>query len=139
MIDFSYQTDFELYKEAWYASWLVHVAGSHDAVVDSLGYVFCDDAFVHSINVEHLNHDTYTDIITFDYGSNVLLEGEIYISVDRVRENATELQEDFDVELRRVMCHGLLHMIGYNDYDAHEKEVMRRLENDALAMFHVKQ
>lgn len=139
MIEFSYQTDFELEHEHDYAAWLNHVAESYDATIDSLGYVFCDDEFVHSINLQHLDHDTFTDIITFDYGSESLLEGEIYISVDRVKENALEFNVEFEDELRRVMCHGLLHMIGFGDETKEEKTNMRALEENALTMFHVKQ
>lgn len=139
MIDFAYQTDFDLVDENHHAKWLNLVAGSHDAVIMSLGYVFCDDEYVHSINLQHLNHDTLTDIITFDYGSDDVLEGEIYISVDRVKENAAELKESFDIELRRVMAHGLLHMMGFDDHSVEEKKRMRDLEDQSLSMFHVKQ
>ncbi|KQC32372.1 rRNA maturation factor [Nonlabens sp. YIK11] len=139
MIDFSYQKEFQLKHEQDHVRWLNKVADFHDATVDVLGYVFCDDEYVHSINLQHLNHDTYTDIITFDYGTDTVLEGEIYISVDRVEDNANDLEEDFDTELRRVMCHGLLHMIGYDDDTVEKKAKMRALENEALQMFHVKQ
>jgi len=138
MIEFSYQTDFELKEEKVYVDWLAQVADSNDAVVESLGYVFCDDEFVFSMNVEHLNHDTYTDIITFDYGSESVLEGEIYISVDRVRDNASQFGIEFHIELKRVMVHGLLHMLGYGDHTPEEKEVMRSLEDKFIGLFHVK-
>jgi len=139
MIEFSYQTDFELTSEKDHSKWLVDIADGHDSVIESVGYVFCDDEFVHSINLKHLNHDTYTDIITFDYGTDDVLDGEIYISVDRVRENAVELNQLFEVELRRVMAHGLLHMMGFGDHDENEKIKMREMEDNALSMFHVKQ
>jgi len=138
MIEFSYQTDFELKEERTLMEWLLQVADSNEAVIDSLGYVFCDDEFVFSLNVEHLHHDTYTDIITFDYGSESVLEGEIYISVDRVRDNASQLGVEFDTELKRVMVHGLLHMLGYGDHSAKEKEIMRSLEDKFIGLFHVK-
>jgi len=139
MIDFSYQTEFVLEDVRHHASWLINIADSYEVVIESLGYVFCDDDYVHSINLQHLSHDTFTDIITFDYGSNEVLEGEIYISIDRVRENAADLNQEFDQELRRVMCHGLLHMIGFNDESKDDKIKMRELEDKALSMFHVKQ
>ncbi|BAO54841.1 metal-dependent hydrolase [Nonlabens marinus S1-08] len=90
------------------------------------------------MNQKHLSHDTYTDIITFDYGSQDLLEGEIYISVDRVKANADEYQISFVEELKRVMAHGVLHMIGFGDHDAEEKSVMRTMEDKAIELFHVK-
>ena len=98
MIDFSYQTEFVLEDVRHHASWLINIADSYEVVIESLGYVFCDDDYVHSINLQHLTHDTFTDIITFDYGSNEVLEGEIYISIDRVRENAADLNQEFDQE-----------------------------------------
>ena len=138
MIEFSYQTDFELSDEKMYADWLISVADFYDAVIESLGYVFCDDEYVHDINLKHLEHDTFTDIITFDYGTMDLLEGEIYISIDRVKENAADLKIEFDEELRRVMVHGLLHMLGFDDHTAEDKQEMRSLEDKFIKLFHVK-
>lgn len=138
MIDFSSQTNFDLTDVRIYGDWLTSVADSYNATIESVGYVFCDDDFLHGINLEHLNHDTYTDIITFDYGSSDLLEGEIYISIDRVRENATELHQDFEEELRRVMVHGILHMLGFDDHTAEDKQKMRLLEDENIKLFHVK-
>ncbi|SCY33294.1 rRNA maturation RNase YbeY [Nonlabens sp. Hel1_33_55] len=139
MIEFSFQTEFDLDNEVVYVDWLSRLADHYDATIDSLGYVFCDDDYVHSINLKHLDHDTYTDIITFDYGTDSVLEGEIYISIDRVKENAADLDQDFQVELRRVMSHGLLHMMGFGDQTDEEKQIMRGLEDQSLEMFHVKQ
>jgi rRNA maturation RNase YbeY len=138
MIDFSSQTNFDLTDVRIYGDWLTSVVDSYNATIESVGYVFCDDDFLHGINLEHLNHDTYTDIITFDYGSSDLLEGEIYISIDRVRENATELHQDFEEELRRVMVHGILHMLGFDDHTAEDKQKMRLLEDENIKLFHVK-
>lgn len=138
MIEFSYQTDFELPNANSYSDWLNQVVDANDADIESLGYVFCDDEFVHAMNKEHLNHDTLTDIITFDYGTEDLLEGEIYISVDRVKDNASEFNVEFVEELQRVMVHGLLHMLGYGDSTTEEKKVMRSLEEKYMQLFHVK-
>ncbi|WP_041495542.1 rRNA maturation RNase YbeY [Nonlabens marinus] len=138
MIDFAYQTNFELQDHVNYISWLRSVADSHDATIVNVGFVFCDDEYVLEMNQKHLSHDTYTDIITFDYGSQDLLEGEIYISVDRVKANADEYQISFVEELKRVMAHGVLHMIGFGDHDAEEKSVMRTMEDKAIELFHVK-
>ncbi len=138
MIDFAYQTDFELQDHIQYIAWLRAIADSHDATIDSIGFVFCDDEFLLEMNQKHLDHDTYTDIITFDYGGEELLEGEIYISVDRVRANAEELNVSFEDELKRVMAHGVLHMLGFGDHGMEEKLVMRSMEDKAIALFHVK-
>jgi rRNA maturation RNase YbeY len=138
MIDFSSQTNFDLTDARIYGDWLTSVADSYDATIESIGYVFCDDEFLHGINLEHLEHDTYTDIITFDYGSSDILEGEIYISIDRVRENALDLHQEFEEELRRVMVHGILHMLGFDDHTAEDKQKMRLLEDENIKLFHVK-
>jgi rRNA maturation RNase YbeY len=138
MIDFSSQTNFDLTDVRIYGDWLASVADSYDATIESIGYVFCDDEFLHGINLEHLEHDTYTDIITFDYGSSDVLEGEIYISIDRVRENALDLHQEFEEELRRVMVHGILHMLGFDDHTAEDKQKMRLLEDENIKLFHVK-
>jgi rRNA maturation RNase YbeY len=138
MIDFSSQTNFDLTDVRIYGDWLTSVVDSYDATIESIGYVFCDDEFLHGINLEHLEHDTYTDIITFDYGSSDILEGEIYISIDRVRENALDLHQEFEEELRRVMVHGMLHMLGFDDHTAEDKQKMRLLEDENIKLFHVK-
>ncbi len=138
MIDFAYQTDFELHDRVQHIAWLNSIAEYHDVTIDSVGFVFCDDEFVLEMNQKHLDHDTYTDIITFDYGTHDLLEGEIYISIDRVRANASELGNPFEEELKRVMAHGVLHMIGFGDQNAEEKSMMRLMEDEAIALFHVK-
>jgi rRNA maturation RNase YbeY len=138
MIDFSSQNNFDLTDVRIYGDWLTSVADSYDATIESIGYVFCDDEFLHGINLEHLEHDTYTDIITFDYGSSDILEGEIYISIDRVRENALDLHQEFEEELRRVMVHGILHMLGFEDHTAEDKQKMRLLEDENIKLFHVK-
>jgi rRNA maturation RNase YbeY len=138
MIDFSSQNNFDLTDVRIYGDWLTSVADSYNVIIESIGYVFCDDEFLHGINLEHLGHDTYTDIITFDYGSSDILEGEIYISIDRVRDNALELYQEFEEELRRVMVHGILHMLGFEDHTAEDKQKMRLLEDENIKLFHVK-
>ncbi len=139
MIEFSFQTSFQLDNTSQLTQWCKALASHHHAIIEQVGFVFCDDAYVHEINRKHLNHDTYTDIITFDYGTEDRLEGEIYISVDRVKDNAEQFEVPFNEELKRVMAHGLLHMLGYDDHTADQKSKMRGLENEALEMFHVKQ
>lgn len=139
MISFHSQLDFSLESEKDYRKWLNKIAALHGKVVTDLSYVFCSDEYLHEMNVEYLQHDTLTDIITFDYVDGDLLKGEIYISVDRVKENAEEYRVSFDHELKRVIAHGLLHLCGYGDKNEEEKKLMRQLENDAIDMFHVKQ
>lgn len=139
MIEFNYQNNFEPLGVLEYSNWLNVVAASEEKTIGNLSYVFCSDEFLLEINQSYLNHDTYTDIITFDYNENGLLNGEIYISTDRVVENALRFRESETDELHRVMVHGLLHLCGYPDKTDEEKDVMRKLENEKIKMFHVKQ
>ncbi|OUS11167.1 rRNA maturation RNase YbeY [Nonlabens dokdonensis] len=139
MIEFNYQNNFAPLGDLEYSNWLNAVATSEDKTIGNLSYVFCSDDFLLEINQSYLNHDTYTDIITFDYNEDGLLNGEIYISTDRVVENALRFRESETDELHRVMVHGLLHLCGYPDKTDEEKDVMRKLENEKIKMFHVKQ
>src|SRR5690606_35708170 len=109
MISFNYESDFVLEDETSYSSWLSAVIRSENKTEGDVNYVFCDDDYLHGLNVEYLNHDTLTDIISFDYSVGNELHGDIFISVERVAENATEFGESFENELRRVMVHGILH------------------------------
>lgn len=106
--------------------------------LDVLNYIFCSDEFLLRINKEYLNHDYYTDIITFDLSESEKIKGEIYISLDRVRENATNENISFREEFLRVAFHGSLHLCGYNDNDPLEIVQMREKEDFYLKMFHVK-
>lgn len=118
-----------------FKKWVLQIAKSYNQDIKSINYIFCSDAFLHSINQEYLNHDTLTDIITFDLrdDSNELpIEADIFISVDRISENSKELNQSFDQELGRVMIHGLLHLLGFGDKTKKEKEVMRAEEGKAL-------
>jgi rRNA maturation RNase YbeY len=112
--------------------WLETIAGEHGYRLGDLNYIFCSDEHLLKINQDFLQHDTYTDIITFDYVVAKLISGDIYISTERVQENADELEQSFDRELRRVMIHGLLHLIGYGDKTEEEKKEMRMAEDKAL-------
>ena len=101
----------------------------------SLNYIFCTDEYLREINIQFLKHKTYTDIITFNYNpSKTEIEGEIYISIDRVRENADTYKTDFLTELNRVMIHGVLHLLGYNDKNKSEKRAMREKEDSYLSL-----
>ena len=119
------------------SKWLSAVAELENNQIIDLNYIFCSDVFLHKINLDFLNHDTLTDIITFDLGNaeDAFINGEIYISVDRVRENAIALDVDFDTELRRVLVHGLLHLIGYPDKTKQESELMRKQEDKSLSLY----
>jgi rRNA maturation RNase YbeY len=114
--------------------WIYSIINDHNFAISALNYIFCNDEQLHKINVEHLGHDTYTDIITFDYSDEAeVIEGDIYISLDRVRSNAEDLGKTFDDELHRVLVHGVLHLIGYNDKSDDEKNKMRNKEDACLA------
>ena len=130
---------FDLRKLKRHKAWLNKVAISHGYQVSELNYIFCSDKYLHKINVEYLDHDTYTDIITFDLRedpkNNFTLESDIYISVERVIENASTRRLDMIEELSRVMAHGLLHLMGKKDKTAKEKQEMRLAEDRALELF----
>ncbi|WP_336093310.1 rRNA maturation RNase YbeY [Leeuwenhoekiella sp. CH_XMU1409-2] len=137
MIEFSSQNDFVLEQSERVDSWLKAAALKESYGIDSLGYVFCSDDFLLEINQQFLDHDTLTDIVTFDYTEGTILNGEIYISTDRVADNAKDFNVDFDTELRRVIIHGLLHMCGYGDKTEDEKTRMRSKEDEYLALWDV--
>lgn len=115
--------------------WLKKVAESHGRILHELVYVFCDDNRILEVNKQFLNHDYFTDIITFDYCRGKLLRGDIYISLDTVRSNSEDLQCSYDSELKRVIAHGLLHLCGINDKAPGEREIMEYHENEALALW----
>ena len=134
MIRFSSQNNFSLDQSELAQKWIKEVANLHNKVIGEIDYVFCSDEFLLKINQEYLSHDTYTDIITFDYSMADELAGEIYISTDRVSDNAEHYGVSMTEELHRVMIHGILHLSGYGDKSKEEKQNMRDLENKALAM-----
>ncbi len=136
MINFHYETNFNLSPEETYQEWLQAIATSEEHHIAELNYIFCNDTYLHKINVEYLNHDTYTDIISFDYTENDEVAGDIFISVERVRENAYTFKVSFHNELLRVMAHGLLHLCGYGDKTTEEETLMRSKEEEKIKMFH---
>ncbi len=138
MIDFHFENDFQLDKDK-YSDWLCRIIESEGFQLGDLAYVFCDDEYLLNINMQYLNHDTYTDIITFDYSSGKWIAGDIFISVERVDDNAADHKVSFQNELQRVMCHGVLHLMGYNDKKEDEVLMMRRKEDEMIKMFHVEQ
>ena len=115
--------------------WLIAVANSEKKKIKTLAYNFCSDEELLQINQQFLQHNTYTDIITFDYCEANQIIGEIYISADRVEENATKLHLTFEEELLRVLAHGLLHLCGYKDKTPTHQKQMRAAENHAIKLF----
>ena len=128
-------TTFNLPESKRTSQWLSAIAHSENRKIESLSYVFATDKLVSSLNVKYLKHKTLTDIITFDFSDAELLIGEIFISIPRVRENAKVFHQPFSGELRRVMVHGLLHMLGYNDKTARQSTQMRRKEEACLSLW----
>jgi probable rRNA maturation factor len=116
-------------------SWLNQVAASENRSIGSLNYIFCSDPYLLQINRDYLAHDTLTDIITFDNSeSGAVIEGDIYISIDRVLDNADKFEVTFNQELHRVMVHGLLHLLGYRDKSVNQKKTMRKKESLYLSL-----
>lgn len=119
-----------------YKNWLRKIASDQNRKIKELNYIFCSDEYLYQINVEYLNHKTYTDIITFDNTEDSkTIEGDIFISIERVRENAEIEKIDFEKELLRVMSHGLLHLMGYNDKNQEDQIEMRKMENKSIGLF----
>ncbi|MCL4147244.1 UNVERIFIED_CONTAM: hypothetical protein GTU68_032076 [Idotea baltica] len=133
MIDFNYETEFLLEDKASISTWISSVILSEGFKEGELNYVFCDDEYLHKLNVEFLDHDTLTDIISFDYTMGKLVSGDIFISVERVKENAVDFGVAFQDELHRVLVHGILHYCGYKDKTEDDSRVMRSKENHYLS------
>src|SRR5690554_1473572 len=137
MIDFHYLTDFRIEDETHYTDWVNRIINSEDSGPGQLDFIFCNDAYLLKINQDYLEHDTYTDIITFPYSEGELISGDIFISIERVVENANTFEVNFNTELRRVMAHGILHMLGYGDKNDEDTQLMRAKENEKIKLFHV--
>jgi rRNA maturation RNase YbeY len=133
MINFNYETDFKLENEEQTALWVTETITSEGYKLEEVNYVFCDDNYLHKLNVEFLKHDTLTDIISFDYSIGKIIQGDIFISVERVLENAKDYNVLFIEELHRVIIHGILHYCGYKDKSPDEAKVMRDKENFYLS------
>lgn len=143
-IRFSTQSvDFEPLDTGKVKRWISEVIARRGKTVGNINYLFCDDDYMLEVNQQYLNHDTYTDIITFDYVAGNLISGDIMISVDRVGDNASKYGVTFEQELHRVIIHGVLHLLGQGDKSEIEAAEMRRQEESSLAlweaMFHVEQ
>jgi len=133
MINFNYETEFKLDSEDHISKWISDAISSEDHKLEEINYVFCNDDYLHKLNVEFLNHDTLTDIISFDYSIGKIIQGDIFVSVERVAENAKEFKVSFEEELQRVIIHGVLHYCGYKDKSVEHAKVMRERENHYLS------
>ena len=139
MIDFVYNTNFRIENHKVFSRWLVEVAAAENCLIHDLVFLFVSDQELLAMNKKYLKHNYFTDVITFGELDGDKISGNIAISVDRVLDNSKRYGVRFDEELKRVMVHGLLHIIGYNDKTKKEKLTMSQKETDALKMFHVKQ
>ena len=134
MITFNSETSFTPKNQNKLAEWISNVILSEGFEVGEINYIFCDDIYLHKINQEFLKHDTYTDIISFDYTLGKEVGGDIFISIERVLENAEKFNEVFENELHRVMIHGVLHFMGYKDKTKKDKILMRTKENEKISI-----
>ena len=138
MIDFVYNTDFRLANKEIFSRWLISVANEEGFLIDTLVFLFVDDNEILEMNKKFLKHDYYTDVITFGELEDKKISGDIAISIERVLDNSKTYGVEFEDELKRVMVHGLLHIMGYNDKASNDKSVMSQKEKKAIKMFHVK-
>lgn len=126
------KTRFKLNEQERIASWVERVVLMYHKFPGDIQYIFCDDTFLAEMNQQYLQHDTLTDIITFNYNSGHYISGDIFISIDRIKENAATYKTTIEDELHRVMIHGILHLCGLNDKTAKDKKLMQEKENEAL-------
>ena len=130
---FNEDIDLNLNSSVQIIAWIKSAIQQEEQQLGVLNFIFCSDAYLHKINIEYLNHDTLTDVITFPYSEDII-EGDIFISVDRIKENANIFGVAFDRELHRVMIHGVLHLIGYGDKTPEDKKIMTKKENQYLGL-----
>ena len=138
MISFNYELDFKLEDETIYSDWISKVISSENRDEGEINYIFCDDDYLIELNQQYLDHDTLTDVISFDYSEGNELHGDIFISIERVRDNAADFKVAFDEELKRVLVHGVLHYCGYKDKSERDEILMRQKEEEKMKLFHVK-
>ena len=137
MISFNYETDFELGNEEAFENWISRVISSEEKKEGEINFIFCDDEYLHKLNVEYLEHDTLTDVISFDYSVGNELHGDVYISTERVADNAMDFKVTFEEEIKRVIIHGILHYCGYKDKSPEDEALMRSKEEEKISLFHV--
>ena len=133
MISFNYETNFKLENEDCFVKWIQKIILNHNCEEGEINYIFCDDAYLLKLNIEFLQHDTLTDIISFDNSLGSLVGGDIFISTERVADNANDFNVSFLEELQRVMIHGVLHYIGFSDKTPESQKEMTTQENNALS------
>ncbi len=134
-VSFNFDNSFNLKDRLKIKRWIKQVVENAGFKLGSVSYIFCSDEKILEVNKQYLNHDFYTDIITFDYVEKDIINGDIFISTDRVRENAQEFNVAFEEELHRVIIHGILHLLGQQDHSPKEEKQMRKKENEALLLF----
>ena len=139
MIHFNFENIEEVAIGEDTKQWLMELITAENRKPGSIDYIFCDDEYLHKINVDYLDHDTLTDIISFDYTEGNLLQGDIFVSVERVRENSNDFNVAFEDEIKRVLSHGILHYCGYKDKSPEDELLMRSKEDEKIQMFHVEQ
>lgn len=133
---FSEEIKFEIQQKLKRKNWLKDLATKEGFQIGELNYIFCSDEYLYQINVDYLSHHTLTDIITFDNSEKEnKIEGDIFISIDRIRDNAKKLHQLEETELSRVICHGLFHLMGYKDKSKDEADIMRAKEEFAINLF----
>jgi len=129
MISFYYETDFKLRNDSEISNWISSVISSENHKEGEINYIFCDDKYLHKLNVDFLDHDTFTDIISFDYAMGKILHGDVFISVERAQDNAMDFGVSFDEEVHRLIVHGVLHYCGFKDKTTKEAKIMRAKED----------
>jgi rRNA maturation RNase YbeY len=139
IINFYSENDFKLEGISGYENWVKEVISSEGKKAGEISFIFCDDDYLLDINQKYLDHDTYTDIISFDSSVGNILNGDIFISTERVEENANIYGVGFSEELKRVIIHGVLHFCGYKDKTPEQEQLMREKEEEKMEMFHVEQ
>lgn len=139
MIEYHYETEFKLESETNFSDWISRLLQSEQAILGHLNYIFCSDDYLLKINQQYLLHSDFTDIITFDYSEGKTISGDVFISVDSVRDNAGAFGVSFSDEILRVMAHGILHLLGFGDKSEEESRMMRLKEEEKMKLFHVEQ
>ncbi|XCI75074.1 MAG: rRNA maturation RNase YbeY [Flavobacteriales bacterium] len=135
MIQYFYETDFSLQGEASFTQWVCTVVKDEGRALDELNYIYCDDEYLLRINQQYLGHDIYTDVIAFDNSIDESIVGDVFISIERVVDNAEQWGQNFQIELKRVMIHSVLHLLGYKDKVEDERQLMREKEDFYLNLF----
>jgi len=130
---YSEDIEFSLPTPSLTYDWICNTIETESKQLRHLNFIFCSDAYLHKINLEYLDHDTFTDVITFPYSEGNIIEGDIFISIERIRENAEKFKVEFENELHRVIIHGVLHLLGYFDKTLEDQALMTKKENDYLA------